>query len=89
MKAVLLTAGEARRLAIPDDRPSPRIVLTMRGGLPTGYAANGDGIELTVIDYDESFDLVTQPDGSMKPAGVYRPKAMIRPTWVNSNVLVD
>lgn len=38
--------------AEPYSSKRPRIVVVIEGGLVTGVLANGDGIEVAVIDYD-------------------------------------
>jgi hypothetical protein len=89
MRAVLLTNDEFASLNLPTDRPPPRIVLGLEGGVIQGFSTNGSNVEVTIIDYDESFDSVRQSDGAVREAGVYRPQGVIEPEWVNAEIIIE
>lgn len=89
MKAVLLTEEEVVALRLPAERPGPRIVVALEGGVVQGWSANAEGLCLTIVDYDESFDAVSQPDGGTATAGVYAPRGRVDPAWVDGPILLE
>ena len=89
MHAVLLTDEELAALSLPADRPKPRVVIGLEGGLAQGYSANSHGIEVTVLDYDEHDHRVTQPEDEPTTAYAYDLSSSFDPEWVNSEIILS
>ena len=89
MHAILVTDTELATLNLPKDRPPPRIVIGVEGGLAQGYSTNGKGIDVTVLDYDEHDHRVRQADGGSTTAYHYELSGNYEPEWVDSELLIE